>query len=146
MKFAAAILFLTVSVACNADLKWGKDFESAKKEAAKSGKLIFIDFYTTWCGPCKVLDKETFKSKEGEAVLKKFVLLKLDAEKEGATLATKLRVNAYPTMYTMNAKGEPILMTTGVIPPATLKEFTDAAIKKSQNKKLVPPPKKKKNG
>jgi thiol:disulfide interchange protein len=144
MKGAACFAFLAISVLCNAELKWGKDLEAAKKEATKTGKLIFIDFFTTWCGPCKVLDKQTFQSKEGQEILKKFVLLKLDAEREGLKLATQLKVNAYPTMYLLNGKGEPVLMTTGAIPPADLKEFTNEAIKRSQSKKQTPPPKKKK--
>jgi thiol:disulfide interchange protein len=36
------------------------DLEAAKKIAAKENKLIFIDLYTTWCGPCKLMAKNTF--------------------------------------------------------------------------------------
>ena len=51
-----------------------KSFEEAKKEAKKSGKLIFIDAYTDWCGPCKRMAATSFKDpKVGEMFNKNFI-------------------------------------------------------------------------
>ena len=51
--------------------------------AAKENKMVFIDFYTTWCGPCKRMSKEVFPQQEvGEYFNRTFISLKLDAEKE----------------------------------------------------------------
>ena len=70
-------------------------------QAAKSeNKLVFIDFYTTWCGPCKMMMKNVFpQPKVGEYFNNKYVCIKLDAEKEGkevAMLTLALWFHAFP--------------------------------------------------
>ena len=51
-------------------------------EAKKQNKPIFMDVYTTWCRPCKVLDKDVFPNeKVGGFYNKNFINYKIDAEK-----------------------------------------------------------------
>ena len=51
----------------------------AKAEAKKQNKLIFLDAYTTWCGPCKMLKRNTFPDKAaGEFFNKNFINVALD--------------------------------------------------------------------
>ena len=70
-------------------------FDEALKVAAKENKLVFIDFYTDWCGPCKKMAKDVFPQKMvGDFMNAKFVNLKLNAEKEGRELAARYKVNA----------------------------------------------------
>ena len=79
------------------------------KEMAKAkNKLIFIDFYTDWCGPCKMMSKEVFPQKEvGDFYNMNFIAVKIDAEKgEGPGIAKQYRVNGYPTLTYINYKGE----------------------------------------
>ncbi|MHC4796460.1 MAG: thioredoxin family protein, partial [Planctomycetota bacterium] len=45
-------------------------FKQARAKAKKENKAVFIDFYTTWCGPCKMLDDSTLKDKKVIALLK----------------------------------------------------------------------------
>ncbi|MBK8271071.1 MAG: thioredoxin family protein [Planctomycetes bacterium] len=82
-RFAALAIFMistAVYFACNPDssakndkpaestqdsgqpgaINWRKEWSAAKSEAASSGKLVMIDFYTTWCAPCKMLEKKAF--------------------------------------------------------------------------------------
>jgi thioredoxin 1 len=90
-------------------------FDQALKEAAKKKKVIFVDAYTTWCGPCKMLNNSTFKDvKAGEFFNENFINIKIDMEKgEGPAFAMKYSVRAYPTLLFINAKGEVVHKTLG---------------------------------
>lgn len=73
-------------------------YPDAIKEAKSSGKLVMLDFYTTWCGPCKMLDKTTWKDEKVQAWLEEYTIpLKVDAEKL-RPVAKKFEVSAYPTI------------------------------------------------
>lgn len=81
-----------------------QDYEQAKLESQKQNKMLLIDFYTTWCGPCKQIDKLIFKDPaiSGE-MSKSFVVLKYDAEKdETHRLTLKHHVGGYPSSVVLN--------------------------------------------
>lgn len=82
--------------------------DEACRQAEQQGKLVFIDFYTTWCVPCKILERTTFVD---EAVIKwmqeNTVALKLDAEKE-TRLADRYRIASYPTLLFLKPDGEEV--------------------------------------
>ncbi|MCE3225762.1 MAG: thiol:disulfide interchange protein [Bacteroidetes bacterium] len=75
---------------------WASVLQKAKKE----NKLIFIDAYTTWCGPCKHMAKHVFtKDSVADYFNSKFVNYKMDMEKgEGIEFAKKYQVNCYPNL------------------------------------------------
>ena len=57
-------------------------FEEALKEAQRQGKPLFVDFYATWCVPCKKMEKTVFTQPEvGTYFNERFISLQLDAEK-----------------------------------------------------------------
>jgi thiol-disulfide isomerase/thioredoxin len=71
-------------------------------------KPIFIDCYTTWCGPCKYLSNTIFPDKKvGEFYNANFICLKFDMEKdEGLDIAKKYDIKSYPTLLFLDANGE----------------------------------------
>ncbi len=93
-------------------------FKEISDKAASEDKLIFMDLYTTWCGPCKRLDRDVFSDGQvGEFFNKHFINYKVDAEKgEGIAIASKYRVGAYPTLLFLQANGEIALRLTGYRP------------------------------
>lgn len=110
---AALALGFALSGAAQTDFRH-ITFDEALKAAKAEGKLVFIDFYTSWCGPCKRLAREVFPTKEvGDYLNSNFVCLKLDAEKEGAALADKFKVTGYPTLVVVDTNGEAISSTAG---------------------------------
>lgn len=91
-------------------------FDEALQAAHKEKKLVFIDFYTDWCGPCKMMSRDVFPQKKvGDYFNAKFVCLKLNAEKEGAELAKKYKVKAYPTYVVIDSDGKQRMEASGAM-------------------------------
>ncbi len=90
-------------------------FGDALKQAEKEKKLVFVDFYATWCGPCKVLDKTTLADASVVSWLREnTVALKIDAEREPA-LAARYRISAFPTLVFMKPDGAEVGRLQGVV-------------------------------
>ena len=81
--------------------------EEALKKAAEEGKYVFLDCYTSWCGPCKVMSKQVFVRKAvGDLFNPTCINIKIDMEKgEGPEIAKRYGVQAYPTMFVLNSDG-----------------------------------------
>ncbi len=118
MNFRLTIILLLIfgafSLSANG-IEFEKSFEKAMARAAKENKIIFMDAYTTWCGPCKMMDKKVFNQKEvGEYFNENFIPLKMDMEKgEGPALAKKYYVFAYPTLLFIDRFGKVIHRVAG---------------------------------
>lgn len=87
-----------------------QDYDLARRAAQQQQKLLIVDFYTTWCVPCKTLDKAIFKNDSiaGE-IAKDFVVLRYDAEKDSVhNLSLKHHVCSYPTTVVLTAEGKMI--------------------------------------
>lgn len=132
-----SLLLLSLSFRADAQTEFRHiSFDEAKAAAKAEGKVIFIDFYTSWCGPCKRLAANVFPTKQvGDYLNGKYVCLKIDAEKgEGPELAKKYGVEAYPTLAVINAEGELLGSFAG------LKEGDEfiAAVEMCNNPELKP--------
>ena len=94
---------------------WGYALEQAKSE----NKLIFLDIYATWCGPCKRLKANTFTNAEvGNLYNSNFINVALDGEKgEGLMLARKYGVRGYPTLLFVDQTGKVVARTAGYHDP-----------------------------
>lgn len=93
------------------NISWSQVKEIARKE----NKMIFLDAYATWCGPCKWMSANVFTDKSvGDFYNERFVNYKLDMEKgEGPELAKKLGVTAYPTLLFLDKNGELVHRVVG---------------------------------
>ena len=109
--------------------------EQALQEAKNEGKYVFIDFYTAWCGPCKLMEKQMFPLKEmGDYFNPKYVCLKLNAEEDGngKQTAEKFNVKAYPTFVILDNNGELIHMFAGGVLDLTFIDKVEEAFKPSK--------------
>lgn len=103
-------------------------------KAKASGKPVFIDFYTVWCGPCKNMERYTFTSPTLANYLKdNYFAFKTDAESlmgDGIELAQKYDIRFFPSMIILTPQGEVIKRMTGFQSAdallATLKEYQHA--------------------
>lgn len=114
-KFFATLLLGAAVLTGSAQTEFRHiSFDESLAAAKQEGKLVFIDFFTTWCGPCKMMSSKTFPQKEvGDFMNAKFIPLKMDAEKEGLELAKKYGVTAYPTYVVIDATGKEVAKFSG---------------------------------
>ena len=130
-KYLLVFVLAIGSFAANAqEIKW-MTFNEAIAAQKKNPKPIFMDVYTDWCGPCKMLDKNTFHDpKIVELVNKNYYAVKFNGEGtdvinyKGTTFksanhnpnskgrnsihdfTTYLQLRGYPSMYIFDAKGD----------------------------------------
>lgn len=98
--------------------------DEAFVKAAKEQKFVFVDFYTTWCGPCKIMNETTWTDAKVIAWLsEKVVPLQVDAEKEEKA-ADKYGIEAYPTLLFLKADGTEVERLVGM---HSATEFIEAA-------------------
>jgi thioredoxin 1 len=103
------------------DLSWAKALEKAKKEK----KLIFFDAYTSWCGPCKMMQKTVFTRKDvGEYFNATFINVKKDMEVgEGPQLANMYPIEGYPTLFFIDGNGKLVTSHLGALDGPGLVQF-----------------------
>lgn len=90
-------------------------FSEALKKAKEENKMVFVDCYTSWCGPCKYMADKVFPQKKlGKYLNDRFVSLKINAEQgEGVDIASKYSVSAYPTFLILKTDGTLIYRIVG---------------------------------
>ena len=102
----------------NADTALFIFFENVSEALSKAkteNKLIFVDAYTTWCGPCKMMVKNTFPDADVASLFNvKFINLKMDMEKgDGIDMAKRYEIAAYPTLLFIDGDGQLIHKAIG---------------------------------
>jgi len=111
-------------------------WEQALKKAREESKPIFLDVYASWCGPCKLLKKNTFSDKDvGQYFNENFINVTLDAEKgDGIKVARELNVRAYPSLFILDASGKPTVYYPGYLKPEELIELGKTGIEQLNKK------------
>lgn len=146
--FFSIVLFLLSSNKIKAqNIEW-MTFAQAKEAQKKEPKKIFMDVYTEWCGPCKLLDKNTFQNPDVSRYIKEhYYAVKFNAEGQeeikffdqtftnpnfdpnrkvrNAThqFTQFLAVKGYPTMVFFSENGDPIMPVVGYQKPKQLELF-----------------------
>ncbi|WP_162056262.1 thioredoxin fold domain-containing protein [Pontibacter pamirensis] len=129
------ILFFTIGFAKAQDatgvkFEHGLSWTQVQEKAKKENKYIFLDVYTTWCGPCKLMDRDVFpQEKVGEFFNTHFINVKIQADTTGKdseevkkwyndaqAIATTYNINSFPTFLFFNPKGELVHRLNGGSP------------------------------
>lgn len=111
------LFFAALAFAQGIKFEEGSNFKTILAKAKKENKLVFIDAYAVWCGPCKLMVKNIFPLKPvGDYYNEHFVNAKIDMEKgEGIDLAKKYNVKVFPTYLFINGDGEEVHRTIGYV-------------------------------
>lgn len=115
-------LFLFKTNAQGIIFEEGKTFDQLIEQAKTENKVIFMDCFTTWCGPCKRLAAEVFPKEEvGNYFNAKFINSKFDMEKgEGPAIAAEFGVRAYPTLLWIDGDRKVVNRLVGLASPDLL--------------------------
>ena len=92
-------------------------FQEALTDAAQRDTVVMVEFYTDWCNWCRRLQSDTFTDQAVRGELEKLVALKLNAESNGAELATRFGIDSYPTIVFFDADGTEMERILGYLPP-----------------------------
>lgn len=140
-KFVA-ILVLLVMDSCQKPPSASIDFQSVVdtpienvlQQAADSDKLVFVDLYAVWCGPCKYMDENVFKLPSVvNKFSKNFVNYKVDVESfDGVNVSLNYKVNAFPTYLFLDNEGNVVHRLEGVFTEAGLLAEADFALAKKK--------------
>lgn len=123
---SAVLIFLSVTMLALSSISaQGIDFQSDTMQwqailnkAKASNKIVFVDAYTTWCGPCKRMAKDVFPLKAvGDVYNAAFVNVKMEMEHgEGPSVGKRYGVKAYPTYLFVDGDGNLVHRGLGMIP------------------------------
>ncbi|MCA8948763.1 MAG: thioredoxin family protein [Planctomycetes bacterium] len=103
-------------------LAFGKDLAAALATAKQGGKRVFVDFETTWCGPCKLMDQWVYTAADVVAAADAVVAVQLDGD-EQRELAKRYDVGGYPTMLLLDADGKELRRAVGYRSVKAMVEF-----------------------
>ncbi|MDM3870464.1 thioredoxin family protein [Porticoccus sp. W117] len=115
-------------------------FDEALEEAKKSNKLLFVDAYADWCGPCKTMEKTVFVREEvGELFNDLFINYKLDIEDEdqnGPEISDKYGVEVLPTYLFVDSSGDLVSKKVGAMSTDTFMATAGAVVGRGGSEQL----------
>jgi thiol:disulfide interchange protein len=95
---------------------WVADLATAQKRAAEQNKLLFVDFYATWCGPCQMMDHQVYPRQDVADAMRNWVAVKIDVDKQ-RSIAREYRITGMPTLIVLSPKGEELDRIEGGLSP-----------------------------
>jgi thiol-disulfide isomerase/thioredoxin len=105
-----------------APLVFGKDLAAALEQGQRDGKRVFVDFETTWCGPCKQMDQWVYTAADVVAAAGNVIAVKVDGD-EHRDLVKQHGVKAYPTLLLLDEKGAEVQRAVGYQSVAAMVKF-----------------------
>ncbi len=104
----------TTSVSPSAKaIAWQPSLDIALSKAKSQGKPVMIDFYATWCAPCKILDEQIYPDSSVVKEAENFISVKLNVDMQSAAVR-EYRVGGLPTVLFLDASGKEVHRLVGL--------------------------------
>jgi len=102
-------LIVTLIFLCSANMlradNWFYNLEEAQKMALATNKLILVDFWATWCGPCKKMDLESWNKDDVKALMSNYIPVKIDID-SNTEIANKYSIRSIPYVFILDGNGK----------------------------------------
>ncbi|WP_299260452.1 thioredoxin domain-containing protein [uncultured Aquimarina sp.] len=146
LKYSVLFVMLLHTTTTIAKVQWIHDFELGRAIAIEQKKWMVVDFWASWCGPCKRMDDKLWQTTAINSVKDNFVFVKVDFDRK-RELAKYFSVKSLPTVLIMDPNKAVIDRKTGYrhtdeyinwfkkIPNADLKNVYTAMIPMIRNRK-----------
>jgi thioredoxin-related protein len=109
------------------DFQEGLNWSAVLEKANKERKYIFLDVFTTWCGPCKMMDRDVYPNEKlGILVNKDFISVRVQMDitpndnanvkswyNDAKNIANSAKVEAYPCFLFYSSDGELVYKSIG---------------------------------
>ncbi|MCF6224050.1 MAG: thioredoxin domain-containing protein [Flavobacteriaceae bacterium] len=94
----------------------------AQKVALGTNKLILVDFYADWCGPCKMMDAESWNKPDVKEISSNYIFVKIDIDKF-RSIAEDYGIQGIPYIFILDPNGEVVFKNIGYLNKTDLKEI-----------------------
>ena len=104
-------------------------------KAEKENKIVFLDMYTDWCLPCKVMDEEVFEDKStADFMNEHFINYKVNGERgEGPDLTVIYEVKGFPTHLFLDGRGRVLERNLGALGVVGFNVLAERVLSEHQN-------------
>ena len=101
------------------EIAWLTDLDAALAKSEETGRPVMVDFFATWCPPCKMLDAQTYSDSRVIKASKNWIMVRIDVDKNRA-LAEQYEISSIPTIVVLQPDGNEVNRTAGFIPPGPM--------------------------
>jgi thioredoxin-like negative regulator of GroEL len=109
----ALLLALPVAAQKQSAIEWQQSFDAAAELASRTGRPLLVEFWATWCGPCKEMDRDVWPHLRIAELTKKYVCVSVDVDRD--PVAKRFRIESIPTVVVMEPWGRVLLRREGYI-------------------------------
>lgn len=108
-------------------------FSQSSPQLGFNDQLKLVDVFTTWCKPCKQMDRDTYENEEIKSLIANLNFVKLDADlEENREFVKKFEINTFPTTLIFDSQQNLLSKKIGYLGPEAMKKF----IKSTENRTL----------
>jgi thiol-disulfide isomerase/thioredoxin len=122
LVFLLGISFVTTAQVEFIEVVTEEDMEGAERKGQEEGKMLFVDVYATWCGPCKMMDRDVYSDQEvGRFMNGHFINVRMDGETPfGRKYSAANGLQGFPSMFVFSSTGERVGQIVGFRPAGEL--------------------------